>query len=474
MPLSVNRSGKNLMINIENNNIKRVEPPTDNVITSNSEVSPLSELAEYICMLTGDDRDVVEQMLLINISRNLGRFVRNEEDELKKLKPRANLFAIIVAPPDEFHKSSWIRYEDELTEEIMELVKRILDDEMGVVSQFIKLPDVESTSRTFDGSPEGIVELLKEKNVINFKAPELGVKLRLQNSQRYDTGNIEMMNNLYYGDAVDRNLRGKPIRIPKGRYVTLYGDLHPSELTPQTLKLGLLRRCIIVKKDYKDINLESVNKSYDKQNNEWFSDVMDYYKYIISDAVIGLFRKRYPTTYTVSDTALEKLKKLRLEGSSRIKEEEVPRYPTENAELILRIAVNMMLYEFTLWLQEPKNVSKKFIKFEVDSRHIEWALGFLNRIVEGYKKEIVRIEEPEFNQMVEKVYDFIALKYERGNSPVKRRFIVSNFNWLRGKKSKTLDDIINFLDKNEMIVVQENHDANHTWEEYSPVLSNKH
>ncbi len=459
------------MENIENNNINRVESPAVNAITSNSEVSPLARLAENICMFTGDDRDVVEQMLLINISRNLGRFVRNEEGDLKKLKPRANLFAIIVAPPDEFHKSSWIRYEDELTEEILELVKRRMDDDVGLISQFIKHPDVESTSRTFDGSPEGIVELLNEKNVINFKAPELGVKLRLQNSQRYDTGNIEMMNNLYYGDAVDRNLRGKPIRIPKGRYVTLYGDLHPSELTPQTLKLGLLRRCIIVKKDYKDIDLESVNKAYDKQNNEWFSGVMDYYKYIISEAVVGLFQKRFPTTFTVNDAALEKLKELRLEGSSRIKEEEVPRYPTENAELILRIAVNIMLYEFTLWLQEPKNISQKPAKLEVDARHIEWTLGFLNRVIEGYKKEIAKIEEPEFNQKAEKVYNFIVLKYSKENCPVKRRFIVSNFSWLRGKKSKTLDDIINFLDKNELIVIRENHDANHTWEEYSPVLS---
>ena len=181
----------------------------------------------------------------------------------------------------------------------------------------------------------------------------------------------------------------------------------------------------------------------------------------------------FPTTFTVNDAALEKLKKLRLEGSSRIKEEEVPRYPTKNAELILRIAVNMMLYEFTLWLQEPKNISQKPVKLEVDARHIEWTLGFLNRVIEGYKKEISRIEEPEFNQKVEKVYNFIVQKYKYNgeNSPVKRRFIVSNFSWLRGKHSKTLDDIINFLDKNELIVIRENHDANHTWEEYSPVLS---
>lgn len=275
-----------------------------------------------------------------------------------------------------------------------------------------------------------------------------------------------MLNNLYYGDSVDRNLKGRPVNIPKGRYVTLYGDLHPDELTPQTLKLGLLRRCIIVKKDYKDIDTGLVNKAYDKENNEWFNDVIVHYKYIISDAVVALYLKKFPTKYKVSEQALELLKELRPKGSKRIKVKETPRYPTENSELVLRVAINMMLFGFAVWLSEKNNETKKLKHLVVDARHIEWTLDFLSRTLENYKKEIARIEEPDFVKKSEKVFNFI-----RSKNSVKRSQIVSNFSWLRNKKNKELDDILDYLEKRELIEVSEKQDANHIWKEYSPYIS---
>lgn len=457
------------MQNIENENNKVVEEPAKMLLKAENYGDPIHALAVWMCMFTGGDVDVTEALLLVNVSRNLGRFVSAREGELSILQPRANLYTIIVAPPDEFHKSSQIEAEDKLTKEILKLSRRILDSNTAslppqIQKVFNKHSDyIEEESRTFDGSPEGIADLFKDKNVIHFRAPELGVKLRLQNAQRYDTGNIEMLNNLYYGLAMDRILKKEPIHIPEGRYVTLFGDLHPSELTSQTLKLGLLRRCVIIKKDYKDIDLNTVNNAYVRENNQRYSLLMKYYIGIISDAFLELYHKRYSPVFEVDDIALQKLMEIRLKGSERIVEEEVPRYPTENVELILRIAVNMMLFEFAIFLGTPRRM-KQFI---VEERHIHWALSYLERLVENYKSEITRIETPEPSKQAEKMYIFIKKRYETSQQPIKESAIVNNFKWARNLKPSDIDNIFNLLVKRDFVNRITREANGKKWNEYT-------
>ena len=107
---------------------------------------------------------------------------------------------------------------------------------------------------------------------------------------------------------------------------------------------------------------------------------------------------------TMSEEGKQWLMNIHLNARKRVKEDEVPRYPSENYELINRIAINIMLFESVYY--------KKYEgPFEVDVEHLEKAYNFVKRIEQGYIEEIKKIEDQPIEAKVKKLVALIEKKF---------------------------------------------------------------
>ena len=129
------------------------------------------------------------------------------------------------------------------------------------------------------------------------------------------------------------------------------------------------------------------------------------------------------------------LMNIHLNARKRVKEEEVPRYPSENYELINRISINIMLFEKVYY----KQIEGPFI---VEVKHLEKALSFVKRIEQGYIDEIKKIE----NQPIE-------AKIRRLVSLIEKRFMSDD-----KEKGTTWSDLLRLLkyDSQELRLIVNN------------------
>lgn len=447
-------------------------------MTELSEDNPLKILSDIFGEVSGYDKDMLCALFLINVSRNIGSFTTCNNPNVSILMPRTNLYALLVAPPDDFHKSTLIRLEDELSRKIREkwntygkeeISEKIMEDlkmrhpELSeeVSISFPPLPE----SKTYDGSPEGIMELLRNIESVHFKATEFGIKLKLQKYQpnRYDTGEIELLNKLYSGESHDRLLVHESKHVDEGKYVTLFGDLHPDELTKESLKLGLLRRCIIVKKGYRDIIVES--KAFDPNNNEAFAKLSESYSEQVTEFltyIVSMGINRDNLTFSkvemgVKDEVLSHLAELDKQTKGRVKEERVPRYPNENMELILRVTFNVMFLENIL-KGKPEEYSKEIV---LEMKHVKWAEEFLTRITPAYKEEIRKIEDVDEEDKKEAICNYISKKFDAEEierlTPSRIR---NNFSWAKGyDERRKFSELLTQLVEEEKIKVETKKDG---------------
>ena len=411
----------------------------------------IDEFVESVYDVTGDSKNFLKTMFLVNISRNLGKLVVC--NEYKQLKPRTNLFAVLVAPPAEFHKTSLIRQEDEISKEI----SNSLNDFDFMKDYFIDLgilpPELpEGKSFTFNGSPEGITELVKGLEHQHFKGIEFGRTLGLssKNPDRYDSQIMILLNEMFYGKLPDHvtlsKLRDGAIDSNNGtdRFLTLFADLHPDELTADALKLGLLRRCILVKQHYKDIVVEDTikafsaenDKTYQKLRTEYINAISDYAANLISfgtrpniviDEKTGESKGEFePLEVHISPEFIACLKTTIKQSSERVKEEEVPRYPSENPELIIRTAFNIMLLDNAL---NKTKITKESLTLK--SKHFDATMSYLKDITEAYIEEVSSLVNPKFSSKVDAITSYVTKYGIRSIGEINR-----NYSWAKKENGR--------------------------------------
>ena len=410
--------------------------------------SPLQNLVDEIHETTGLDKDELFLCFLINTSRNIGSlFPWQVEGGL--IKYNANLYALLIAPPNEFAKSTIIDLDEHLTNRIDQKAGKAIVEMRGYKGIYDK--GLARFSSQLKGSEEKIADLIQEHHIMHFKAKEAGPSLDVDHQKAYAEGVIQILQELYNRETYDFNFRKQSAYIPEGQYVTLFGDLHPDELNGKLLRNGLIRRMIIVKKGYEDIDLNdnSAGASFLTENQHKFSMLKNVYVSMMASfvkTIVGNSMKLVPENdiqrrerekreaktlkktgkelivnnnnklvwmfvpdaniyrITMSEEGKQWLMNIHLNARKRVKEDEVPRYPSENYELINRIAINIMLFESVYY--------KKYEgPFEVSVDHLEKAYAFVKRIEQGYIEEIKKIEDQPIEAKVKKLVALIEKKF---------------------------------------------------------------
>ena len=413
---------------------------------------PLKDLVDEIHDVTGLDKDELYLCFLMNVSRNIGSlFPYRVEGGLIKFNP--NLYALLIAPPNEFAKSTIIDLDEHLTKRIDKKADIIVE------RSFIGLFDtgLARYSSQLKGSEEKIADLIQEYHIMHFRAKEAGPSLDVDHQKAYAEGIIQILQELYNRETYDFNFRKQSAYIPEGQYVTLFGDLHPDELNGKLLRNGLIRRTVIVKKGYEDIDLEDkyAGASFFTDNENKFTTLKNIYVSMMASFVNNIVKNkeymkivlandkqrkymerqtakankkagkeapvdegpRYVLKFepdaekykiTMTDDAKLWLMNVHLNARKRVKEEEVPRYPSENYELINRIAINIMLFESVYY----KQIEGPFI---VEVKHLEKALSFVKRIEQGYIDEIKKIENQPIEAKIRRLVSLIEKRFTSGD-----------------------------------------------------------
>lgn len=394
------------MENIENNSIKSVEQQI-NKLTNEMDII-LNEAEQYIIPIALDsessDRRVqnidlkefvhhwarcagyseiaLMPVILTTISRVLGSYV--EVKGLEITKPRPNIFLILSARPDFFHKTSLMQLCDDITKDVEKALKS-----MPVLH--------ENESLTFDGSLEGLIRVFENKRFAHYSVDEFYTLIKMENSGKYNSGRTTLLLQLYGGKRFTQSLKDpkKGMKIEAGYYVTMIATMHPGELNGNFLRIGLARRCWDVSLRSNDIVDDSI--SYRPKANQLFQMFKEVFarRLITLAELIIQSGLSFPTKEDENDEPiivpefepvkiefdnklLEKLEQIRHLAVNRVREEDSFSYPYEDPHILSKIAINFALAEG---------------KFTVESKHLDLAIEIVKETTRGYIDDLKKLEE---------------------------------------------------------------------------------
>lgn len=378
-----------------------------------TKASSLTELARHFSDISGDSYEFLFAQLLMTISKTMGYYI--DVPEFPPINARANLYVILVAPAGIFHRSTIMRNERKRSDAIDEEVRK----------KSLDVP--KSISLMYQGSPEGLIDDMIDNDRIDFYHDEFSTVIETDASKgRYNSGTLELLDNAYYGDGYTRSLRNSKdgsknrVVLPPGKYVTLFTGLHEDEITPKLYSIGLIRRCIIPHLSY--IDLIPVKTAFEEEKGRLVRGLERALIEIISNGKSELINRsiyleqeargvdEYGNTEYVEVPKLGKVM-IRYEeevteylgneffnSTDRVKAEERQYLPDENLEHLMRIAINLMLYDFAKDSTTPLVVKLK---------HILEAKKYLSGITVSYRKEIEKVEDRDFQKRVKKLVEYV-------------------------------------------------------------------
>ncbi len=394
------------MENIENNNINRVEVPVIEIADEKDVI--LDEAEQYITPIWLDSESVDKRVhelnlkefvhhwarcagysqlalmpvVLTTISRVLGSYF--EVKGLEITKPRPNIFLILSARPDFFHKTSLMQLCDDITKDVEGTLKS-----MPVIH--------ENESLTFDGSIEGLIKVFENKRFAHYSVDEFYTLIKMENSGKYDAGRTTLLLQVYDGKRFTQSLKdpSKGMKIEAGYYATMIATMHPGELNGNFLRIGLARRCWDVSLRSHDMVDDSI--AYRPKANQLFQ----IFKEVFTRRLITLAELIIQSglTFNIIDNGegtptavpgftlvelhfdneiLKRLEQIRHEAVNRVSKEDSFSYPFEDPHLLNRIAINFALAEGE-WTVEPK--------------HLDQAIELVKETTKGYIDELKKLEE---------------------------------------------------------------------------------
>lgn len=390
---------------------KNIQPDDWNLVIENL---PLSQLVKIYSELSGDAEEFLFTQLLMLFSRNLGHNVAKPSISVPNVDARPNLYAMLVAMPQIFHKSSIIRKEKELRDRIVERVKGT--------------DKIQEISLQFEGTFEGLIDEQKRYEKIDYNNDEFSRIIKLDASKNNSKSNtIQILIDGYYGNAYTRSLRDKKdstisrVDVPAGRYITFFGAMHENEFTPDLYHNGLMRRCIIIHlkpKDAKPSNaafnpgkIESL-KSFESALVDKIAGARkelifrSYHEELIEDGfnVDGtpnfniVYKEGKKPEFSYEDAAVKYLSEIHIRATERAIAEESQLSPDENVEMIMRIAINLMLWDFV------RNNSSPLV---VTLKHVKEAEDFLTKIAKNYKEDVAELEDRDLSVKVRRLIEYV-------------------------------------------------------------------
>lgn len=215
----------------------------------------LKEFVHHWARCAGYNETALMAVFLTTISRVLGSYF--EVKDLDISKPRPNIFLILYARPDFFHKTSLMQLCDDLAKDVEKALKS-----MHVMH--------ENESLTFDGSIEGLIKVFENWRFANYSVNEFYTLIKMENSGKYHSGRTTLLLQAYDGKRFTQPLRDptKGMKIEAGYYATMIATMHPGELNGNFLRIGLARRCWNVSLRSSDMMDDSI--AYRPRSNQLF------------------------------------------------------------------------------------------------------------------------------------------------------------------------------------------------------------
>ena len=394
------------MQNIQNENIKCVEAPDNEFVDEKDEILNEAEKFIYNILLESESTDkrvhelnlkdfvyhwarcagynetALMPVVLTTISRVLGSYF--EVKGLDISKPRPNIFLILSARPDFFHKTSLMQLCDDITKDVEKALKS-----MPVMH--------ENESLTFDGSIEGLIKVFENRRFAHYSVDEFYTLIKMENSGKYDSGRTTFLLQVYDGKRFTQSLKDptKGMKIEAGYYANMIATMHPGELNGNFLRIGLARRCWNVSLRSSDMVDDSI--SYRPKANQLFQEFKEVFTrrlITLAEMIIqsGLTYQIIEDTNNEPSTVpefkaveiefdnkiLEKLEQIRHMAVYRVKDEDSFSYPYEDPHLLSRIAINFAISEGK-WTVEPK--------------HLDLAIELVKETTKGYIDELKKLEE---------------------------------------------------------------------------------
>lgn len=356
----------------------------------------IKEFVHHWARCAGYNELALMPVLLTTISRVLGSYF--EVKGLEIVNPRPNLFLIISAKPDFFHKTSLMQLSDEITEEVEKSLK--------------STPINKNESLTFDGSTEGLIKVLVEKRFIHYSVDEFYTLIKMENTGRYDAGRTTLLLQLYDGKKFTQSLKdpSKGMKVKAGYYITMIATMHPGELNTNFLRIGLARRCWVVSLRSDDMVDDSIAYRPDSNKlSKFFKEVFIRRLTTLATEIVqnGMTfndeKNEYgfnPLNIDFDNDVMKELEKIRSSAIGRVKEEDSFSRPYEDPHLLSRIAINFALADG---------------EYDVKFRHLSQAIELVRETTKGYIKELEELEESlrSIDEKQSRVLELIRLNFPK-------------------------------------------------------------
>ncbi len=452
----------------------------------------LEDYAQISAEISGLSENFVLLSLLTTVSRNIGPLVE-PLPITDTMKPCLNLFSVLIAPTTEFQKSTLIALEGESSYRIQ---KKFLESEVVISPKYyengqarfnsegkiIKVKEMNIFnfgSAVFSkSSVEGLMEEIEKQRNLHLQIYEFDTIIKGSTGRGYDSGTLDILNNLYDGRQLSRLLKKGNFSLDSGYFLTIFADLHFGEILPEMISRGNIRRWVIAAEDYSSLKPERTVKFYLPEVSENQRLIRERFETKISGLMNNLISER------ISETKISKkeenteetteishymLNKYRIIFSQECKkylyEKEVevrtevhniqkPRSHSENLELKFKIAALLTLFDIAEGIK-PLVVNEDIV---VDRETAERAEKILKRFDKTVEIELERALNSSIEEQTRDIINYVKAKYIKNykywtvGSNLKQRMehniatvkseIYNHIHWLRNKHDKTLREII--------------------------------
>ncbi len=393
----------------------------------------ITQFAQYYSNLTGDPWEFIFAKLLMLASQNLGMYV--EIPYHPRVKAYPNLYIILIAPPGVHHKSTIINHTKAITKRITENIEN---------EDYVK-----SVATNLAGSPEGFLDHLNRGDKIDLYNDEFGRVLANSSRGTYESGLLEILNNAYYKqgtssmrrelkqvfnpypkkekegekDGNKKESTNRDLVVPDGKYVTFFGAIHEDEMTNEMYRIGMIRRSLIIYLSYESVNTSPV--AYDREANMLADAIEEALVKMLSEARIRFNKWSYqpvyeevrtedgeirsvlkykplPIHFEYSEEAIEFLKELYSSSMENAKREQRQLYLNESVELIMRVAINIML-----WNAMRK---EKYTDLVLTKEDLIEAKEFMEKLTSNYIKAVSSVEDKNTVERAKKIYNYVQKK----------------------------------------------------------------
>ncbi len=430
----------------------------------NENKNSLWSYAEQINQYSGWNKDFVFGALLMNISRNLGKVVQVKN--ISTLRPRPNLYVMLVAPPFIEQKSTILDWEDKLSKEIQNIATEQLKDMQTQQGKPLGLEPSDHTTQLI-GSDLAIEDALKQYKDVHFKHSEFGsILFTKRKAGRYDERNLSILNDGFYGIVNSHNFRNNSTKEVDDTYITAFVDAHRNEINSDVLTIGLIRRFIVIIKDFQTLVPEDKIKLYSLENETMLSQIEKDYEKRVAQGLCNLINamplvstdiivdkdglRQHESTYIfdkveiiIPQETLDEIIRNSLETYQRVKQEETLMYQHENDELVLRGALNLAIFDF---------IHGDLQELVVLPEHVQFMRNWLQSISQPLKEEIDKVQTYDFLDKLKRLQSAVNSYYSKHHEPISIGMLTNNIGWFKELDHRERGKLLNECVQRQMFM----------------------